>query len=339
MNNNRSCRLLCIILFICFLVFGLCPAFADEIVLQNGDRLTGTVVKMEKQVLTLKTAYSPAIEIQVSAIKEMKTDNPAEIRLSSGEVLKGKISSEAPGQITVASSDERGATTIDQGKIAAINPPPVKWEGGITLGGNMQKGNTDRTGASAAIEGVKRGENDRFSLRYLFNYGTENKKVATRNHFGALEYDYFFVKKMYGYLGMDVLNDKFRDIQLRTTIGPGVGYQIWEDAVKALAIEGGLSYLSESHYVAANTDSWTARLGARFKYSLGKYLVFTDQATYYPSIEHSGEYLVRNEAAVSAPLGAKWAMRLSHILDYASNPPDEKKKTDTNTILGLQYKF
>ena len=144
---------------------------------------------------------------------------------------------------------------------------------------------------------------------------------------------------MYGYLGLEVLNDKFRDIQLRTTIGPGVGYQVWEDPVKALGVEAGLSYLSESHYIAANTDFWTARLAANFRYNLGKYLVFTDRVAFYPSIERSGEYRLRNEAAVSAPLGAKWAMRLAHILDYSSDPPDDVRKTDTTTTLGLQYKF
>lgn len=192
MTKNLTCLLVCSIAFFGIMFLGPTLVSADEIVLQNGDRLTGTVVKMESGVLTLKTEYSPPIEIKVSAIKEIMTDSPAEVRLSSGEILKGKISSEQEGQITVAPSDQRGATTVETQKIAAINPPPVKWEGGITLAGNMQKGNTDRTGASAAIEGVKRGEKDRFSLRYLFNYGEEKKQVTTRNHFGALEYDYFF---------------------------------------------------------------------------------------------------------------------------------------------------
>ena len=64
---------------------------ADEIVLENGNILTGTIVKLEGGKLTLKTDYSQPIEIQSSKIKKIESDQVIEIHLSSGEVLKGKI--------------------------------------------------------------------------------------------------------------------------------------------------------------------------------------------------------------------------------------------------------
>lgn len=339
MCKNFAYGLTCAAIIAVIVLLESVPALADEIILKNGDRLTGKVTGMTNGVLTLETAYSPPIEIQASAIRDIRTDDKVEVKLSSGEVLKGRIVSEKEGQVTVEPSDQRERVAVDRHTIEAINPPPVKWEGGITLGGNMQTGNTERTGASAAIEGVKRGEKDRFSLRYLFNYGEEEEEVTTRNHFGALKYDYFFLNKMYGYLGVEVLNDKFRDIRLRTTVGPGMGFQIWEDPRKSLGMEAGLVYISESRYDAENEDSWAARLAASFRYNFSKYLIFTDLIEAFPDIENTDQYRLRNEAAISAPLGAKWALRLSHIWDYSSDPPPDTEKTDTAAILGLQYKF
>ena len=37
------------------------PAAADEVYLQNGDRLTGTIVKMEDNLLTIQTDYGGEI--------------------------------------------------------------------------------------------------------------------------------------------------------------------------------------------------------------------------------------------------------------------------------------
>jgi putative salt-induced outer membrane protein YdiY len=329
----------CTIVSVSITLFGLVPVAADEIVLQSGDRLTGVIVKMEKGVLTLKTGYSPPIEIQTSVIRQIRTENSVEIRLSDGKVLKGKISSEKERLIKITPTDQREAITITTEEITAINPPPVKWEGGITLGGNMQQGNTERTGVSAAIEGVKRREKDRLNLRYLFNYGEEKTQVTTRNHFGVLKYDYFFLKKIYGYLVTEALNDTFKDIKLRITIGPGIGYQVWEDQTKKLGVEAGLSYLFENHENKESRNFWEARLAANFRYNFNKYLVFSEQVEIYPNLEYGGQYRLRNEASIRAPLGAGWAMYLSHILDYVSNTADEKKKTDTNAILGLQYMF
>lgn len=339
MNRNLVHCLACCTAFFGIMLLGPALVAADEIILLNGDRFTGKVEHMGNGVLSFRTDYSQPIEINLSAVRKITTYSPVEVRLSSGETLKGTISSDQAGKITIAASDPRSATTVDTLKIAAINPPPVKWDGGITLAGSMQSGNTDRTGASVAIEGGRRGERDRISLSYLFNYGEEEDEVTTRNHFGALKYDYFFLSKMYGYLGLDVFNDRFRDLQLRTTIGPGVGYQVWEDPEKALGLEAGLSYLSENYYEASDTDSLAARLAANFLFHFGTFLVFTDQVAFYPSLEGGEPDLLRNEATISAPLGAGWALRLSHILDYSSDPPDDVKKTDTTTLLGLQYVF
>lgn len=312
---------------------------ADEIVLLNGDRFTGTLEKMEDGTLIFKTDYSPPIEIKISEIKSIVTVGPVKLHLSNGEILKGTIVSEEYGQITIAPTDQRSSMQVETDMISAINPPPIRWEGGFTLAGNLQKGNSDTFGASAAFEGVKRSQSDRFSLRYLFNFAEEDDRVIARNHFGAGKYDYFFLRKLYGYLGMDVLNDKFRDIQLRTTIGPGVGYQFWDDNRKAIGVEAGLSYLSESQYAEANTKNMAARLAANLRYTFGTHLILSDRIAYYPSLEKAEANRLRNEAAINVSLWSGWSQRIAYILDYSSAPPDDVKKTDTTVILGLQYHF
>lgn len=340
MSYNIKSFLFYYIMFVgIVLFFGSATAGADEVILQNGDRLTGMIVKMEKGVLTLKTEYSPPIDVQSSVIRLIRTNAPVEVSLLNGRIIKGKICSEKEKIFIVVPTNQQDETIINLEEIVAINPPAVKWEGGITLGGNMQQGNTETTGLSATIEGTRRGERDRINFRYIFNYGEEKNQVTTRNHFGALKYDYFFIKKMYGYLGTEVLNDTFRDIKLRISLGPGIGYQIWEDAKKKLGMEIGPSYLFENHESTENKNFCEARIAANFRYDFNKYLVFTEKFEFYSKIENYEQYRLRNEAAISAPLGAGWAMRFSHILDYVSKPADEKKKTDTNAILGLQYVF
>jgi len=331
-------------LFFVFLALAIPAAnsLADEVVLANGDKLTGTIVKVEAGKLTLKTEYAGAIEILIDKVKKIVTDNPAEIHLIGGEVLKGKIRTTAEGKLAVEPSPDRAASTVEMNKVVAINPPPkppAKLTGNIALGGSLQTGNTDRRSFAAAADASIRGERDRFGVRFLFNYAEEKDEVTARNLYGALKYDYFFTKKFYGYLGLEMLKDRFKDLNLRTIVGPGVGYQIWDDPIKFLLFEAGITYYSEDRRTAED-DSWVAaRLAGNFRYTLSKFLTFSDRLEIYPSLANANDFTLRNEAAILSPIGAGWSLKLANILEYDNDPPRNVSKTDLTWILGLQYSF
>jgi len=61
----------------------------------------------------------------------------------------------------------------------------------VTAGGYLQSGNIDRAGGSFSAEALRRTEDDRFKLRYLFNYAEEDDKVTTRNHYGEINMTIF----------------------------------------------------------------------------------------------------------------------------------------------------
>lgn len=331
-----------IVLIFAFFIFLICTreASADKIILENGDILTGTIEKVVEGKLTLKTEYSGPIEIQVVKIKKIFTDNPVEVHLASGEILKGKIKTLEDGGWVVEKSIERETTTVDREKVASINPPqPKKWSGNINLGGNLQTGNTDRAGAFIAGEVMRKTERDRLKLRYQFNYTEEEDKVTTRNHYGMSKYDYFFTKKLYGYLGIELMNDKLEDLNLRTIVGPGVGYQIWDDPIKSLLFEAGLTYTNQNRIEGEDEDWVSARLAGDFSYKILDFVIASDQLTFYPSLGHGGEYLLRNEAALTTPLGSRWALKFSNIIKHDSDPPQRVKKNDIYWILSLQYSF
>ncbi len=315
---------------------------ADVIVLENGDRLTGTVKSADGDSLILETDYADPMKIHKSKIKRISVNEPAAVSLTGGEVLKGTIRSEGDGKIVVEQSAGREATVVDWDSVAALNPPPSdlsKWTGNVTISAGLQSGNTDRASASIGAEATRRSVNDRFTLRFLHNYAEEDKEATTRNTYGAMKYDYFFTKQYYTYLAVDLLNDSFKNLNLRTVIGPGVGYQVWEDDVKFLLLEAGVSYFSEDIEEGEDQDWITGRFAADVRYNLGSSVVLSDNLVVYPSFEQTGEYTLRNEASIASPLVAGWSLKLSNILEHDSEPPENIKKDDWYWLLGLLYGF
>ncbi len=312
---------------------------ADVIVLENNDRLSGTVTRIDSGVLTLVTEYSEPIKVRTEKIKKIITDKPVELHLENGEILKGSIKTTGDGRIMVESSSDREYVFIDWGKVKALNPPPGKWNGSITLGANLQSGNTDRVSATIGADSTRRTEKDRVSLRFLFNYAKEDDNLTARNTYGALKYDYFLTKKMYAYLGVEMLSDEFKDLQLRTVVGPGIGYQIWDEPDKSLFLEAGMAYFSEN-FEEGEDDHWfTARLASNLRWKIFGPIIFTDYMVIYPSLTDFGEFQLRNETALLSPILSGWSLKLANILEHDSSPSPGVKKSDFYWILGLQYDF
>jgi putative salt-induced outer membrane protein YdiY len=313
---------------------------ADEIVLDNDTRLTGTVTGLAGDVLTLTSDYAEPIKIKKEHITRISTDNPVELHLASGEIIKGKLKTGDDGLIVVDQGDSRAATGIDLKSIAAINPPPAgKWQGNVTLAGSLETGNTDKSGLSFGADAMRRGDTDRFNMRFLYNIAEEDDKMDTRNVFGALQYDYFFTKKHYAYLAAELFHDTFKDLNLRTIVGPGVGYQVWEEPDKALSLEAGISFFNLDLKDQEDQSWLTARLAANCRYKLTKSLVFTDRLVLYPSLEDANDFVLRNEAALLTAVGADWSLKLADVLEYVNNPAEGRKSTDSTLTVGLQYAF
>lgn len=312
---------------------------ADEIVLNNGIRFTGKVTGLAGDYVTLTSDYAEPIKVKKSNITGISTENPVALHLKSGEILKGNLKTGADGAVVVDQGGGRIASGIDMKSVTAINPPPAgSWHGSVSASGNIQSGNTDRSGFTLGADALRQGDSDRFNIRFLYNIAQEDGSMSSRNFYGALKYDYFFTRKFYGYLGVELLNDKFKDLNLRTVVGPGAGYQVWDDPIKLLALEAGIAYFSEDLQIQEDKRWITARLAANYRYKLTDWLVFTDQLVVYPSLE-SINFVLRNEAALLTALGSGWSLKIADILDYNSKVEAGVKNTDSNFIVGLQYAY
>jgi hypothetical protein len=58
------------------------PAFADEVVLKSGARITGRIIDKSTEALVLETTYSDAVRVAWSDILSLQTDAPQDAMLT-----------------------------------------------------------------------------------------------------------------------------------------------------------------------------------------------------------------------------------------------------------------
>jgi hypothetical protein len=77
---------MCQVMLLVFLCSGY--ALADEVILTNGDRLSGKIIDVRDGILTLETGYSEPVKLKFEAVEKMSSTEPVELHLTDGEVLK-----------------------------------------------------------------------------------------------------------------------------------------------------------------------------------------------------------------------------------------------------------
>ena len=89
-------------LVVAFTLFaaGLQPVGADEVLISNGDRLSGDVLRQEKGQLRLKTTYAGTVEIAWKDVREARFDRPTQVLLDDETVLTVEAVSREGDQLT-----------------------------------------------------------------------------------------------------------------------------------------------------------------------------------------------------------------------------------------------
>lgn len=317
---------------------------ADEVRLKNGDVITGTVIKKETSKLIFNTSYAGDISIAWSEIVQLNTQAPAQIFLADETILTGVIEAIEPGQarIRIAHSDQQ--TDISLNELTYINPSPVVsgigvvWSGNINLGGALTQGNTDTSLLRADGETIARAKNNRSTFGGVVNRAKSNNVDTEYNSRGYAKYDKFLTKKWYLYTNLTLENDRFRDINLRSTTGGGSGYQIYEQDDLNLAIEGGINYIKVDYDVARDESYASGRWALRYDQKpLSGDVQFFHQHEILFGLEKTANTLVFTKTGLRVPIAKNLNASTQVNFDYNSKPAEDRKKMDKTLLFSLGY--
>lgn len=313
-------------------------ALADEVRLKNGDVLTGTIVKKETDKLVINTKYAGDISIAWSEISSLNSQAPVQVFLADDSILTGVIEKSAEGYAKINESD------IALEDLNYINPSPevsgigVVWSGNIDLGGAITQGNTDTSLVRANGEAIARTKNNRFTVGGVVNRAKSNDVDTEYNSRGYAKYDKFLTKQWYLYTNASLENDRFRDINLRSTTGVGNGYQIYEQDDLNLAIEGGINYITVDYDMAKDESYASGRWALRYDQKpMSGDVQFFHQHEILFGLEKTANTLIFSKTGLRVPIAKNLNASTQINLDYNSQPVEDRKKLDKTLLFSLGY--
>ncbi len=344
------------------------PALADQVVLKNGDRLTGSIAKSDGKALVIKTDYAGDVTVKFDAIQSITSTGDLNVSLA-GKTVVGPVTTS--GDDVVVATRTAGPVEAPKASVTMLRSPAEQaayekslhpgllegWDGGLNLGFALTRGNSETKNLNIAFNAVRKGFHDKLTLYTNSIYAANDLPTAsphtTANAIGGgARYDHDFSPRVFWFVNGDFYHDALQHLDLRSTGGGGLGWHAIKHDATTLDLLAGANYTHEGYAafvlppippgtpVAAVTHSLAGlTLGDAFMHKVGKGTVITQTLFFYPDLSETGQYRGTFNFSTVTKLN-KWLGWQNSFADiYVSNPPSGTKKNDLQLATGLNVSF
>jgi len=326
------------------------PLAADQIVLKNGDILTGSIVKKDGGKLTVKSEFLGEVSMPWTAVQSIKSDEVLTVVLPGGESVSGKVST-VDGRLEIASKSAALAEIGDMRNPAEqrswerIQHPGVLelWTGFVDLGLALARGNARTDTLTTAMTATRVTRHDKLALSFRQIYGTARIDGVTGTIASAVRggwlYNHDFNGRAFLSTFNDYEHDRFQKLDLRFVLGGGLGVNVRKTEKANVTFTGGGAYSRENFTDNLHRNSGEMYFGDDVLYKFSAVTSLTQSFRIFPNLTNTGEYRMNFDlggvTAIKRWLG--WHVTASDR--YLSNPVLGRQRNDLILSTGFRLSF
>ena len=249
--------------------------------------------------------------------------------------------------------------TYDRSKLISFAPGGKReldlWAIKAVLSLDLRQGNTDQLDYTARFNIKRRASTTRFLMDYIGNLSKTNAGEGSlvetvNNHRLNASYDYYKTRRFfYTPVFVEFYRDPFTNIDLRTTLGAGMGYTVIDDGRTELSFAGGPAFVKTDFISVAEGEDTSestpaAVLRTNYDIELTKTLDFIARYNIQIGNEASGGYTHHIILTVESEITGSLDIDTSFIWDRTSNPTEAADGTtpvsdDYRITLGISYTY
>lgn len=320
---------------------------ADEILLRNGDRISGDVVRLENNSLLVRTQAMGEVRVKWDAVTRVAFAQPMEILADAARVRADLIERGEQTDIVTAAGTQ---FSLEPGRIrvASTQPSeaqPAPWSGTADLGLAASRGNSDSTNFTMGLKGTRTTDSTRLSLSLnslqARDRGTSGSTITSANvvrtgaRYEVNVSDHLFV---FGFGNLE--SNRVQNLAMRDVFGGGAGIRVAQTKQGAFDLFTGASMNHEAFSAASATPNRIAAemlVGGQSSYSLSNRTSLAGRFSMYPNLTQRGEYRTVLDTSASTRLNSwlGWQVTLSQV--YVSNPAQGARPSDMLLSTGLRF--
>ena len=236
-------------------------AWADQIALKNGDKVTGTINRVSRNELTVEAEIGRVV-IKWNAVESVTSTAYVQATLRDGRIVVGVVVA-SEGRVAILQSNGVMAP-VDLGSVSGFDlilADEAKWHGVLTAGVELNRGNAETF--TVATNGVttRVGPHDRLGLfgTYLFSSVGAGANEVTTAHAsrGGGRYDHDLIGPLYGFGFAEAETDALQLLDSRVVGGGGLGVHVFNTGMSQFNMFAGVSYAADRYAPVTTTPPTT----------------------------------------------------------------------------------
>ena len=329
-------------------------AWADQVVLKNGDRVTGSIIKKDGKDLTIKTDHFGVVTTAWDQVESIKTDKPIHVVLPDGKTVQGTLTT-ANGKVEVATGDTKLSVapadikTIrndDEEKAYEKLQKPTwaeLWTGTGTLGFAGTAGNAETMTFTTGVTAARTTNTDKTSLYFntieasaLAN-GKDSKTAQAAR--GGLAYNHNLRPRVFVNVFNDYEYDKFQNLNLRFVLGGGLGYHLVKTERSKLDVLGGADFNRSSFSTPLVQNTAEGYFGDDYSLKLTGATSLVQSFRLFDDVTDGSQYRMNFDTSLSTKLGKRLTWNVSLSDRYVNHPAPGRKTNDFLYSTGVGITF
>jgi hypothetical protein len=321
----------------------LSAAWAGQVVMKNGDRVTGSVIKQDGKTITIKTENFGVVGAPWDQVVSIQSDQPVTVVLKDGKSLQGSLSTvdgkvvvnglgakleAAPAEVTtMRNADEQKAYE------RMLAPRLLElWSGEGTVGLAGAEGNAKTLTFTTGVTAARATNKDKIwvyfnAIKSSALIGGVDSSTAQAIR-GGIRYDRnvsprFFVSTFNDYEGA----------------GGGGGWQAVKGPRGVLSVVGGADYNHSSFSTPLTRSTAEAYWGDDYSLKLTKATSLVQSIRMFDDLTDTGAYRVNFDLGLSTRVLKRITWNLSLSDRYLSDPVPGRKTNDFLYTTGVGLTF
>lgn len=335
----------CVIAVIVFLIINCAAVSADEVHFRNGDRISGKIIHMEDNKLVVMTDYAGKITISWDQVESIATREKITVMLDDGTSLKGQTLILEAGKMKIKTDILEKPSVFSSVDVKSINPrvePTVKINARVNAGIVLERGNNDTDDTEIDVSFQARTKKSRYTVGGEFRKEKTDGELTGEDWMAFAKYDYFINQKWFAYIRTKFEHDEFADLDLRSTLSAGAGYQFFESDELNLSFRTGPGYIDENFIMASDNSFGAVLWSLNYdQYFLNRRFQLFHLSDGYMSLEDAGNWIINTRQGIRFPLYKGITATLQYSYDFDNEPsPDARADYDSKLsfLLGYEYK-
>ncbi len=319
-------------------------ALADTVTLNNGDRFSGTVIRMLDGKLVFNSTYAGEIEIPWNAVTALETDAAITAQLVNDNQISGQAMAVAAGQIQISPDKVFDGVAFALTDVTAINPPTAEelapkteYSTQFNVGITAATGNADTQQYHFDGEFNARNELNRYTIGADFNRGKDNGETIVDNWTLYSNYDHFLSEKLFWNNSLTLQQNDLQQLNLRTAVSTGIGYQFHDTDQLKLSGTVGIGYISENFELAPSEQTIAGRWSIDYQHQWFEWLHFFHDHEGLISVENTDDFIIRSRTGFRYPISERFTGTAQINFNYDNSPSPGTQKEDLIYILSLGY--